>query len=46
MDLVLGPGPMPIWRRCRAELALYDRLLAENDQDLMAWMLGQVGAAG
>jgi hypothetical protein len=27
----------------RADLALYDRLLAENDQDLMAWVLGQVG---
>ena len=42
MDLVLGPfadanlaglGP--------ADLELYDALLAENDQDLMSWILGQ-----
>jgi antitoxin CptB len=42
MDLVLGPyadanlaGLGPV------ELDLYDALLAENDQDLMAWILGQ-----
>ena len=42
MDLILGP-----WAEAHlagldaAGLALYDRLLAENDQDLMAWILGQ-----
>lgn len=45
MDLVLGPwadanladlGP--------ADLEDYEALLAENDQDLMAWVLGQAGA--
>ncbi|MFN4192903.1 MAG: succinate dehydrogenase assembly factor 2 [Tabrizicola sp.] len=42
MDLVLGPfadahlAAMPA-----AELDLFDALLAENDQDLMAWILGQ-----
>ena len=45
MDLVLGPwadrhldGLEP------ARLELYDRLLEENDQDLMAWFLGQMPA--
>ncbi len=45
MDLVLGPwadrhldGLEP------ARLELYDRLLEENDQDLMAWLLGQSAA--
>lgn len=42
MDLVLGP-----WADANlvglgdADLALYDSLLVENDQDLMAWLLGQ-----
>ena len=42
MDLVLGPyadahlAAMPI-----DHLALYDRLLEENDQDLLPWVLGQ-----
>ena len=42
MDLVLGP-----WADAHLEtldegrLAVYDRLLEENDQDLMAWILGQ-----
>lgn len=42
MDLVLGP-----WADAHldglddARLAVYDRLLEENDQDLMAWILGQ-----
>ena len=41
MDIVLGP-----WADARldglgpAALDLYDRLLEENDQDLMAWLLG------
>lgn len=42
MDLVLGP-----WADAHlagldpARLQVYDRLLAENDQDLMAFILGQ-----
>ena len=41
MDLVLGPyaeahlAAMP-----PEDLDLYDRLLQENDQDLMAWIMG------
>ena len=47
MDLVLGN-----WADANLEglddagLALYDRLLAENDQDLMAWLLGQSAPPG
>lgn len=42
MDLILGPyadahlATMP-----DDGLALYDRLLGENDQDLLPWVLGQ-----
>jgi antitoxin CptB len=42
MDLVLGPwsdahlAGLPL-----AELQVYEALLDENDQDLMAWILGQ-----
>ncbi len=42
MDLILGP-----WSDAHlagldpARLALYETLLAENDQDLMAWIFGQ-----
>ncbi len=43
MDLILGPfaDAHLAGARAAAELDLYDALLAENDQDLMAWMLGQ-----
>jgi len=42
MDLVLGPyADTQLGRMSLAELDAYDALLAENDQDLMAWMLGQ-----
>jgi len=42
MDLVLGPyGEANLPAMSLAELDAYDALLAENDQDLMAWMLGQ-----
>ncbi len=42
MDLVLGPfADANLSGMSRAELDLYDDLLAENDQDLMAWILGQ-----
>lgn len=42
MDLVLGPwADAQLAALPEAELAVYDRLLDENDQDLMAWLLGQ-----
>lgn len=42
MDLVLGPfADAHLAGLTEAELLTYDALLAENDQDLMAWILGQ-----
>lgn len=42
MDLVLGPfADTHLARLPEADLSVYDRLLDENDQDLMAWILGQ-----
>lgn len=42
MDLVLGPfADAHLAGLTEAELVTYDALLAENDQDLMAWILGQ-----
>jgi len=42
MDLVLGPfADAHLPAMSAAELTAYDALLAENDQDLMAWVLGQ-----
>jgi antitoxin CptB len=42
MDLVLGPFADAHLRLMdEGELAEYEALLAENDQDLMAWLLGQ-----
>lgn len=42
MDLVLGPwADAHLAGLDEGRLAVYDRLLAENDQDLMAWILGQ-----
>jgi antitoxin CptB len=42
MDLILGPfADAHLAELAEADLVLYDRLLAENDQDLMAWVLGQ-----
>jgi antitoxin CptB len=42
MDLVLGPfADVHLADLSEAELLTYDALLAENDQDLMAWILGQ-----
>lgn len=41
MDLVLGPWAEAHLAGLGADdLALYDDLLAENDQDLMVWILG------
>ena len=45
MDLVLGPfADVHLAAMGEAELALYDRLLDENDQDLLPMVLGQVPA--
>jgi antitoxin CptB len=45
MDLVLGPfADANLAGMTGPELDLYDALLAENDQDLMAWILGQSAA--
>lgn len=42
MDLVLGPwADAHLAGLDEGRLAVYDRLLEENDQDLMAWILGQ-----
>jgi antitoxin CptB len=42
MDLVLGPfADRHLSGLSEADLSTYDRLLQENDQDLMAWILGQ-----
>ncbi len=41
MDLVLGPwADAHLPGLSKAELDEFDLLLAENDQDLMAWILG------
>jgi antitoxin CptB len=45
MDLVLGPfADAHLAGLSGAELATYETLLAENDQDLMAWILAQSAA--
>lgn len=45
MDLVLGPWADAHLAGLGAEeLEVYEVLLAENDQDLMAWILGQAPA--
>lgn len=42
MDLVLGPfADANLAGLSSGDLDLYDALLEENDQDLMAWILGQ-----
>jgi antitoxin CptB len=42
MDLILGPfADRHLAGLSEADLLTYDRLLEENDQDLMAWILGQ-----
>jgi antitoxin CptB len=42
MDLVLGPyADVHLAQMDEAALAIYDRLLNENDQDLMSWIMGQ-----
>ena len=47
MDLILGSwADAHLAGLSAGELALYDRLLAENDQDLMAWVFGQMPPPG
>ncbi|WP_232831598.1 FAD assembly factor SdhE [Pseudogemmobacter bohemicus] len=47
MDLVFGPfADSGLADLTGAELDLYDRLLSENDQDLLTWVLGTVPAPG
>jgi antitoxin CptB len=42
MDLVLGPwADAHLAAMSAQDLALYDQLLEENDQDLLPWVLGQ-----
>lgn len=42
MDLVLGPwADAHLAGLDEGRLQVYDLLLAENDQDLMSWILGQ-----
>ncbi len=43
MDMILGPyADLHLKGMDTARLALYDRLLWENDQDLLPWVLGQI----
>ena len=43
MDLVFGPwSDAHLARADEATLTAYDRLLDENDQDLNAWIVGQM----
>ncbi len=45
MDLVLGPfADARLEALSEADLLTYDRILNENDQDLLPWVLGQVAA--
>ena len=45
MDLILGPyADAHLDKMADGRLALYDRLLDENDQDLLPMMLGQAAA--
>ncbi len=47
MDLILGPwSDTHLAALSVEELDLYDALLAENDQDLMAWIFGQAAVPG
>lgn len=43
MDMILGPyADAHLAGMDEARLVLFDRLLWENDQDLLPWVLGQV----
>ena len=43
MDMILGPfADQEIERLSEAELAQYERMLAQNDQDLYLWVAGRI----
>ncbi|WP_395004076.1 succinate dehydrogenase assembly factor 2 [Cypionkella sp.] len=45
MDLILGPyADAHLAAMSVEKLELYDKLLEENDQDLLPWVLGQMPA--
>jgi antitoxin CptB len=45
MDLILGAyADAHLAGMGAAELATFDSLLSENDQDLLAWVIGQISA--
>lgn len=45
MDLLLGPwADAHLSTLSEGDLAAYDALLAENDLDLLGWILGQAAA--
>ena len=45
MDLILGPyGDAHLGGMDPAQLDIYEELLAQNDQDLLPWVLGQTPA--
>ncbi len=45
MDLILGPfADANLAKMTEAQLLTYDRMLDENDQDLLPWVLGQADA--
>lgn len=47
MDLILGPyADARLATMDEATLVTYDRLLQENDQDLLPWILGQSAPPG
>ena len=47
MDLILGPyADAHLAAMAEDRLAVFDKLLEENDQDLLPWVLGQNPAPG
>jgi antitoxin CptB len=45
MDMILGPySDVHLAKMGEADLVLFDRLLWENDQELLPWVLGQATA--
>ena len=47
MDLILGPyADAHLAAMAEERLVIFDKLLEENDQDLLPWLLGQNPAPG
>ena len=47
MDLILGPyADAHLAAMSEDRLVVFDKLLEENDQDLLPWVLGQLPAPG